>query len=94
MVHHYMCSNCDVTYYRKTYRYFCTRAVEDMAISDLKEMCTESERVCISDRLLQCNCLIDVDHFNILASDSNKIRRLVKEGMSIKRDKPFLNFFL
>ena len=43
MVHHYMCSNCDVAYYRKTYRYFCTRAVEDMAISDLKEMCTESE---------------------------------------------------
>ena len=34
---------------------------------------------------------IDFDHFDILASDANKFRRLIKESLLIKRDQPQLN---
>ena len=45
----------------------------------------------ISDHLLECNCSIDFDHFDILAFDTNKFRLLIKESLLIKRDQPQLN---
>ena len=45
----------------------------------------------VSDHLLECNCSIDFDHFNILASHANKFRLLSKESLLIKRDQPQLN---
>ena len=45
----------------------------------------------MSDHLLECNCLIDFDHFDILASDSSKFRLLVKEYLLIKHDQSQLN---
>ena len=39
----------------------------------------------VSDHLLECNCVIAFDHFDILASDANKFRLLIKESL-IKRD--------
>ena len=45
----------------------------------------------ISDHLLECNCSIDPDYFDILASDANKFRPLTKESLLIKRDQPQLN---
>ena len=45
----------------------------------------------VSDRLLQCNCATDFDHFDVLASDTNSFRLLIKESLLIKRDKPVLN---
>ena len=45
----------------------------------------------ISDHLLECNCSIDFDHFDILAFDINKFRLLIKESLLIKRDQPQLN---
>ena len=44
----------------------------------------------ISERLLQCDCTIDFDNFDILASDTNSFRLLIKESLLIKRDKPVL----
>ena len=44
-----------------------------------------------SDHLLQCNCTIDFDHFDILATDVSKFNLLVKESLLIKRDSPALN---
>ena len=35
----------------------------------------------VSDQLLECNCSIDFDHFDILASDTNKFRLLIKESL-------------
>ena len=35
IVYRYMCSDCRVTYYGKTYRHFFTRAAELMGISNL-----------------------------------------------------------
>ena len=35
LVYRYTCSNCNVTYYGKTYRHFFTRAAEHMGISNL-----------------------------------------------------------
>ena len=40
----------------------------------------------VSDHLLQCNCTIDFDHFDVLANDFNKFNLLVKESLLIKRD--------
>ena len=45
----------------------------------------------ISDHLLECNCSKDFDHFDILASDANKSRLLLKETLLIKRDQPQFN---
>ena len=45
----------------------------------------------VSDHLLECNCSIDFDHFNVLASDANKFRLLITESLLIKRDQPQLN---
>ena len=45
----------------------------------------------LSDHLLQWNCSIDFDHFDILASDANRFRLLIKEILLIKRDQPQLN---
>ena len=45
----------------------------------------------ISDHLLQCNCTINLDDFDILAADSYNIKLLLRESLLIKRDKPMLN---
>ena len=45
----------------------------------------------VSDHPLQCDCTIDFDHFDILASDTNSFRLLIEESLLIKCDKPVLN---
>ena len=45
----------------------------------------------ISDHLLQCNCTINFDDFDILAAESNKFKLLLRESLLIKRDKSILN---
>ena len=45
----------------------------------------------ISDHLLQCNCTINFDHFDILAAESNKFKLLLRDSGLTKRDKPILN---
>ena len=45
----------------------------------------------VLDHLLQCICAIDFDHFDVLVSDTNNFRLLIKESLLIKPDKPFLN---
>ena len=45
-----------------------------------------------SDHLVQYNCTIDFDHFEILATDVvSKFNLLVKEKSLIKRDNPVFN---
>ena len=73
IVYRYMCSNCKVTYYGKTYRHFFTRAAEHMGISNLTGKYLKCvKQSAVSDHLLECNCSIDFDHFDILASDANR----------------------
>ena len=92
LVHRYSCSSCNATYYGKTYWHFFTRAAEHMGISNLTSKRVKNvKESAVSDHLLQCNCAIDFDHFNILASDTNSFRLLIKESLLIKRDKPVLN---
>ena len=91
IVYRYMCSNCKVTYYVKTYRHVFTRAAELMDNSNL----TGKHRKCVkqsavSDHLIECTCSIDFDHLNTLASDANKFRLFIKESLLIKRDQPHL----
>ena len=45
----------------------------------------------ISDHLLQRNCAINFDDFDILATGCNKFKLLLRESLLIKRDKPILN---
>ena len=45
----------------------------------------------VPDHLLQCNCTIDFDHFDILAFNVNKFCLLVKQNLIMKHDNPDLN---
>ena len=60
-----------------------------MGISNLTEK--RLKNVKQSDHLLQCNCTINFDDFDILAADSNKFKLLLRERLLIKRDKQILN---
>ena len=92
IIYRYTCSNCKVTYYGKTFRHFYTRAAEHMGISNLTGKCLKTVmQSAISDQLLQCNCTIDFDDFDILAAESNIFKLLLRESLLIKRDKPILN---
>ena len=87
-----MCSNCNVTYYGKTYRHFFTRAAEHLGISNLTEKRVKNvKQSAVSDHLLQCDCSINFDDFDILASETNNFRLIIKESLLIMRDKPVLN---
>ena len=71
---------------------FFTRDAEHIGISSLTEKHLKCvKQSVISDHLLECNCLIDFDHFDILASDENKFSLLIKESLLIKREQPLLN---
>ena len=84
-----MCSNCKVTYYGKTYCHFFTRAAVHMSISNLTGKYLKSvKQSAVSDHLLECNCSTSFDHFDVLASDGNKFRLLIKESLLIKPDQP------
>ena len=91
-IYRYTCSNCKVTYYGKTFRYFYTRAAEHTGISNLTgKRLKNVKQSAISDHLLQCNWAINFDDFSILATDCNKFKLLLRESLLIKRDKPILN---
>ena len=63
-----------------------------MGISNLTGKRLKSfKQSAMSDHLLECNCSIDFDHFDILASDANKFRLLTTESLLIKYDQPQLN---
>ena len=69
-----------------------TRAADHIGISNLTGKCLKPvKQSAVSDHLLECNCSIDFDHFDILASDANRFRLLIKESLVIKRDQPQLN---
>ena len=51
-----MCSNCNVTYYGKTYHYFFTGAAEHMGVSNLTGKYLKNiKNSVVSDHLLQCD---------------------------------------
>ena len=63
-----------------------------MGISNLTSKRAKNEKEwAVSDHVLQCNCAIDFDHFDVLASDTNSFRLLIKESLLIKHGKPVLN---
>ena len=45
----------------------------------------------VSDHCLQFDCVISFDDFDVIASDTNNFRLLIKESLLIKGDKPILN---
>ena len=92
IIYRYKCSNCKVTYYGKTFRYFYTRIAEHMGISNLTgKRLKNVKQSAISDHLLQCNYVISFDDFSILAMDCNKFRFLLRVSLLIKHDKPILS---
>ena len=92
IVYRYTCNKRKVTYYGKTFRHFFTRASEHMGTSNLtRKRIKNAKESAISDHLLQCDSPITFDDFDILASDSNKFKLLIKESLLIKRDELVLN---
>ena len=87
LVYRYTCSNCNITYYGKTYPHFFTRAVGHTGVFNLIGKQLENIKdSAVSGNSVQCNCTIDFDHFDILATDVSKFNLLVKESLLIKRD--------
>ena len=87
-----MCSNCNVTYSGKTCRHFFARAGEHIGVSNLTgKRLKNIIYSAVSDNLLQCNCIIDFNHFYVLATDVIKFDILVKESLLIKRNNSVLN---
>ena len=63
-----------------------------MGVSNLTgKRLKDIKNLAVSDHLLQCNCTIDFDHFDILATGVSQFNLLVKESLLIKRDSPVLN---
>ena len=92
LIYRYMRSNCNITYYGKTYQHFFTRASQHMGISKLTEKRIKNmKESAVSDHRLQRDCIISFDDFDVLAPDTNNLRLLIKESLLIKRDKPILN---
>ena len=92
IIYYYTCSNCKVTYYRKPFQHFYTRAAEHMGISNLTGNHLKNiKQSAISDHLLECNCAINFDDFSILVTDCNKFKLLLRESLLRKQDKPVLN---
>ena len=68
------------------------KAAEHMGISNLTGKGLKNvKHSAISDHLLQCNCTINFDNFDILAAESNKFKLFLRENLLIKRDKPILS---
>ena len=58
-----------------------------MGISDLTEKRLKSfKQSAASEHLIECNCSIDFNHFDILVSGANKHRFPVKNSLLIKHD--------
>ena len=92
LVYRYLRSSCNATYYGKTSWHFFTRTAEHIGISNLTGKHVKNvKESAASDHLLQCDCANDFDHFDILASDTNCFRLLIKESLLIRCDKPVLN---
>ena len=92
IVYRYASSNSNMTYYGKTYRHFCTRAEEHVVISNITGKHLKSvKQLAVSNHLLEYNCSIDFDDFDILASDACKVRLLTNESLLTKRDQPRSN---
>ena len=92
LIYRCTCTNCNVTYYGKTCRLFFTRTAEHMGLSNLTEKRVKNMKVsAVSDHRLQHHCAIIFDDFNVLVSDTNNFRLLIKESLLIKRKKPILN---
>ena len=86
-VYRYTCSNCKVFI---MVRY--TRAAEHIGVSSLTGKRLKSVKQSARyDHLLKCNYSIVFGHLDILASEANKFRLLIKESLVIKRDHPQLN---
>ena len=69
-----------------------TRVAEHMGVSNLTGKRLKNVKDSgVSSHLFQCNCTIDFDHFDILATDISKFNLLEKESVLIKRSNPALN---
>ena len=63
-----------------------------MGISNLTEKRVKNmKESAVSDHHLQCDYVISFDDFDVLASDTNNFKLLIKESLSINRDKPIFN---
>ena len=70
---------------------FYIRVAEHMGISILTGKCLKNVKHSpLSDHILQCNCTLNLDDFDILASDSSKFKLLFGESFFYKAWQPYL----
>ena len=62
-----------------------------MGVSNFTEKWLKNMKdLAVSNHLLQCNCTIDFDHFDILAFEVSKFRLLLKQSLLVKHNNPDL----
>ena len=64
IIYRYRCSNCNITYYGKTFRHIYTRTAEHMGFSNLTwKRLKNFKQSAVPNHHLQCNCAINFDNF-------------------------------
>jgi hypothetical protein len=91
LVYKFSCGSCNVSYIGKTNRHLKVRACEHLGITPIKEQRSINIKTsAINDHLLFCNHESDFSNFSIIANEPNRWRLLLKEGILISKQKPFL----
>ena len=70
---------------------FCPSPPQQSWIGLRRKSSKSTKGLAIFDFLLQCDSPISFDDFCILASNSSKFKKRIKESLDITRDKPVLN---
>ena len=92
LVHKFMCSCCNATYYGESERHFFVRASEHLGMTPLTgERVRNPKKSTVFDHILLNGHDASFKDFTILLKENNRSKPHLKESLLIKRDKPELN---
>ena len=92
LVHKFLCSSCNATYYGKTGHHLNIRSGEDIGLSPLTGNRAACKPSAISDHLLLHEHInSSINNFSILCCENNTFKLSLRESILIKSDLPELN---
>ena len=92
IVYEFLCSNCHITYYVEIERHLNVRSEEHSSLSALTgKRVNNNKKLAVKDHCLFFNDVGSFEDFSILTYESNSLKLLIKEALSVSRDKPLLN---
>ena len=94
VLYKFKCSDCNITYIGKTYRYFQIRFSEHLGIlktTNLPLKHNKKSPTAVRDHIHVCNHQNTSDHFRIIGSAKNDYHLKIKESLNILRENSTLN---